>query len=88
MRVKHIVDTIVNDTFRHKFKWRIIFIHPLPRQIRSHIAGGDVLRGEDQTIEQLDAVQIMHTTRYIWVNDNDVQFITARDQMHYLKCDG
>jgi hypothetical protein len=58
MRVKHIVDTILNDAFRHKFKWRIVFIHPLPRQIRSHIAGGDVSRGEDQTIEPLDAVQM------------------------------
>jgi hypothetical protein len=62
MRVKHLVDTIVNDAFRHKFKWRIVFIHPLPRQIRSHIAGGDASRVTDQTPDPPDAVQ-MFTTR-------------------------
>ena len=72
MKVAHILETIVNNGYNHKFKWKLLFAHPLARQLRTHIAGEDVTLSVDQDVEPSDAVL---TTTNLWIHEDDAVYI-------------
>jgi hypothetical protein len=74
LKAAHILETIVNCGYNHKFKWKLLFAHPLPRQLRTHVVGNDVSSGADQNVEPGDAVH-MYLTNNIWVHEDDSEYL-------------
>jgi hypothetical protein len=73
-KVAHVLETIVNNGYNHKFKWKLLFAHALPRQLRFHVVGNDVSLGADQNVEPGDAVH-MYLTNNIWVHEDDSEYV-------------
>jgi hypothetical protein len=70
----------VNEAYSHKFKWKLVHMHPLPRQIRDHIAGMDIHSGVDQDIDDTWGTEI-YSSPHFWVEEVDHPYI-----QHAIKC--
>jgi hypothetical protein len=76
MTIAQTLESLVNDAYSHKFKWKIVHMHPLRRYVRNHIAiiGNDVVVGHGQEVDTAHVVE-MYTTRRFWVEEHDYVYV-------------